>query len=44
MVVTSDGVDTFGISFTKHVHVVAIFFFLLMLDANGTCFRKSKMI
>ncbi len=26
MVVTSDVVDTFGISFTKHVHVVAIFF------------------
>ncbi len=52
MVVTSDGVDKFGISFTKQmlkVHVVA-FFFKLMLDANrsylidawsGPLFKRS---
>lgn len=38
------GVDTQGISFhkTNGVHVVAILFSLLKLDARRTCFRRIK--
>ncbi len=43
--VTSDSVDKFGIFFhkTNRVNLVAISFFLLMLDANITGFRGVKL-